>query len=181
VAGGFAFQFSSYGMLFMLAIFMQQAWHVTPLRTGMLLLPFAIAFIVTTTVFNPRLIRRGARWMLWAGGAWAVLGGMVALGVSTAQTWPLLVLGTMMMAVGIGIYSPTLNVVATTTVDAAFAGLASGVYNTSRQIGMGMGIAILGSLVGGSLPALAGLRIGLTLIVACAAAIMVLSLRYIKA
>lgn len=180
VAGGFAFQFSSYGMLFMLAIFIQQAWHVTPLRTGILLLPFAIAFIVTTTIFNPRLIRRGARWMLWAGGAWAVLGGALALGLSTVHSWPLLVLATVMMAVGIGIYSPTLNVAATTTVDAAFAGLASGVYNTSRQIGMGMGIAILGSLVGGSLPALAGLRIGLLLIITCSAAVIVLSLRYIE-
>lgn len=180
VAGGFAFQFSCYGLLFMLALFVQQAWRVTPLRAGILLLPFAMAVILTTVVLNPRLRKRGARWMLWVGGAWALAGGVVALGITTPTTWPVFVLGTVLIGVGTGIYSPTLNMVATTTVDPAYAGLASGVYNTSRQIGMAMGIAILGSLVGGAIPALMGLRIGLVLIIACMAGVVVLALRYIK-
>jgi EmrB/QacA subfamily drug resistance transporter len=181
VAGGFAFQFSCYGLLFMLALFVQQAWRVTPLQAGVLLLPFAMALILTTVVLNPRLRPHGARWMLWVGGTWSLLGGVVALGISTPTTWPVLVLGTVLMGIGTGIYSPTLNVVATTTVDPTYAGLASGVYNTSRQIGMAMGIAILGSLVGGAIPALTGLRIGLWLIIACMASVVVLTLRYIKA
>jgi len=179
VAGGFAFQFSCYGLLFMLAIFVQRAWQVTPLQAGLLLLPFAVAMILTTLVLNPWLLKRGARWMLWAGASWACLGGVVSLGISTPDTWPVLVLGTVLIAIGTGIYSPTLNVVATTTVDAAYAGLASGVYNTARQIGMAMGIAILGSLVGGAIPALIGLRIGMLLISACLVAIVALTLRYI--
>lgn len=180
VAGGFAFQFSCYGLLFMLAIFVQQAWQVTPLQAGLLLLPFAIALILTTLMLNPWLLKRGARWMLWVGSAWASAGGIIMLGMSTPGTWPVLVLGTVVIAIGTGIYSPTLNVVATTTVDPACAGLASGVYNTSRQIGMAMGIAILGSLVGGTVPALAGLRAGLLLVIACLLSIVVLTRRYIR-
>lgn len=181
VAGGFAFQFSCYGLLFMLALFVQQAWQVTPLQAGTLLLPFAIALILTTMVLNPWLLKRGARWMLWVGGSWALLGGLVTLGVSTPSTWPAFVAGTVLIAMGTAIYSPTLNVVATTTVDPTYAGLASGVYNTSRQIGMAMGIAILGSLVGGAIPILTGLRIGLLLIIACMIAVIILALRHVKA
>ncbi|MFC4276471.1 MFS transporter [Achromobacter aloeverae] len=185
VAGGFAFQFSCYGLLFMLALFVQQAWRLSPLQAGVMLLPFAIALILTTLLLNPRVIGRGPRWMLWAGASCAVAGGIVTLGVSTHASWPVLVLGTVLMAIGTGVYSPTLNVVAATSVDTAYAGLASGVYNTARQIGMAAGIAILGSLVGGALPAaapaLTGLRIGLLLVIGCAAAIVGLTLRYIRA
>lgn len=180
VAGGFAFQFSCYGLLFMLALFVQHAWGVTPLRAGVLLLPFAIALILTTLVLNPLLSKHGARWMLWVGASWALLGGVVALGITTPTTWPVLVLGTVLIGIGTGIYSPTLNVVATTTVDPTYAGLASGVYNTSRQIGMAMGVVILGSLIGGAMPALLGLRIGLLLIIVCMASVVVLTLRYIR-
>ncbi|WP_346778071.1 MFS transporter [Paraburkholderia sp. Ac-20347] len=178
-AGGFAFQFSCYGLLFMLALFVQRSWKVTPLHAGTLQLPFAIALILTTMVLNPRLLQRGPRWMLWMGAVWALLGGVIALWISTPATWPIFVLGTVLIAIGTGIYSPTLNVVATTSVDPAYAGLASGVYNTSRQIGMAMGIAILGSLVGGAMPELIGLRIGIMLIIACMVGVVVLALRYI--
>ena len=177
-AGGFAFQFSCYGLLFMLALFVQRSWHATPLQAGALQLPFALTFIVTTTIINPRLIQRGPRCMLATGAYVALAGGGILLTISTPTTWPAFVLGTALLAVGTAIYSPTLNVVATTSVDPTYAGLASGVYNTSRQIGMAMGIAILGSLVAGALPPLLGLRIGLVLILACLAAILLLPLRY---
>jgi EmrB/QacA subfamily drug resistance transporter len=179
-ASGFAFQFSCYGLMFMLALFVQRAWGCSPLQAGMLLLPLAIAMILTALVLNPLLIKRGTRWMLWAGSALATTGGLVAVMISTPDTWPVLVAGTVMMGIGTGIYSPTLNVVATTSVDPAYAGLASGVYNTLRQIGMAIGIAVLGSLVGGTLPALTGLHAGLLLIVASTAGIFVLTLRCIK-
>jgi EmrB/QacA subfamily drug resistance transporter len=180
-ASGFAFQFSCYGLLFMLALFVQTAWNRSPLQAGMLLLPFAIGTIVTTMLLNPLLLKRGPRWMLWAGSSLAMAGGIVTLMISTPDTWPVLVAGTVMIAVGTGIYSPTLNVVATTSVDPAYAGLASGVYNTLRQIGMAIGIAVLGSLVGGSIPALTGVHAGLLLVIASTAGIVILSLRYIKA
>ncbi|MBC6903907.1 hypothetical protein DWB84_00260 [Saccharophagus sp. K07] len=109
-----------------------------------------------------------------------MLGGVVALWITTPATWPIFVLGTVLIGIGTGIYSPALNLVATTTVDPACSGLASGIYNTSRQVGMALGIAILGSLVGGAIPALIGLRIGLLLIIACLAGVVVLALRYIK-
>jgi MFS family permease len=154
---------------------------VQPLQAGTLLLPFAIALILTTILLNPRLLKRGARWMLWVGASWATVGGLITLGISTAASWPLLVLSTVVIGVGTGIYSPTLYVVATTTVDPGHAGLASGVYHTARQIGMALGIAILGSLIGGALPTLTGLRIGLLLIIGCMAGIVVLTRRYIDA
>jgi len=179
-AGGLAFQFSFYGLLFMLALYTQKAWGATPLEAGVLQLPFAATLIITTLAINPMFLHRGARWMLLVGGAIALTGGLVTLCVSTPATWPAFVLGTVLIGLGSAIYSPTLNAVATTSVDPRFAGLASGVYNTSRQIGMALGIAILGSLVGGGAHADAGLRIGMVLILTCIASIVLLAFRYVR-
>jgi Na+/melibiose symporter-like transporter len=176
--GGFAFQFGFYGMMFMLALFVQIQWGVDPLHAGWMLLPSAVAVILTTMVLNPMLLHHGPRWMLWAGGAVATIGSVVLMAVSTPDTWPLFDIGTVLVGVGASVFSPSLNVVATTTIEPAYAGLASGIYNTSRQIGMAVSIAVLGALVGGG--DLPGVRTGLLLIAGCFATIVALALRYIQ-
>ncbi|PLC48595.1 hypothetical protein CR159_17375 [Pollutimonas subterranea] len=81
---------------------------------------------------------------------------------------------------GPSIYWPTLNVVVTTTIDPAYARLASGIYNTARLNGVFVGIVKLGSLLRGARHALIGLRIGVLLIVGCMIGVVVVTLRYIN-
>ncbi|HAT31733.1 MAG TPA: MFS transporter [Janthinobacterium sp.] len=177
-AGGFAFQFGCYGMQFMLALFVQAQWALSPLRAGVMLLPFAVAVIATSMFLNPVLLPRGPRWMLRLGGAIAAAGALIAATVSTPDTWPLLLAGTALVGVGAGIFSSALNVVAVSSIAPEYAGLASGIYHSARQVGMAAGIAVLGGLVGGG-AALAGVRTGLLMAAACFAAIVVLAQRHI--
>ena len=63
-------------------------------------------------------------------------------------------------------------------IDKSFAGLASGVLNTSRQTGMAIGVAALGIALSAS-NSVGGVRIGMIFVAACFVAIAALSRRYL--
>lgn len=176
--GGFAFQFSAYGLQFMLALYLQQQWGLTAVNAGLILIPFSLGAILATVALNPRLLGRGPRFMLLTGTPLVILGALVALGTADVRSWGWLVAGNALIGIGTGIYSPSLNQVATAGAGAARAGLASGVYNTSRQIGQATGIALLGALAALPDPAF-GMRIGLALCGLLGALIFALSLAYV--
>lgn len=179
VVSGLAYQFGSFGMQFMLAIYVQERWHLDTARAGALFLPFSLCSLVGVLVLNRGLIHRGARWLLSVGGAIAVLGAVLVLWVSGSEaTWPVFVAGTALVGIGSGMFGPSLNATAMGSVDAHYAGLGSGVLNTSRQIGMAIGVGLLGGFISFTDPVL-GMRIGMTLVALCFLAIVALALRYV--
>jgi len=178
VTNGFAFQFGGYGMQFMLAIYLQQHWHISAARTGLLFLPFGISWVFGTIVVNRRLVHRGPRWLLWTGALSALIGSLVMLAMTDRSSWPLFAIGTALVGLGCGVFSPSLNAAAMLSIDPAFAGLGSGVLNTARQVGMAIGVALLGSFIAMQ-HALFGLRLSMALVAACFLTIIVLSVRYV--
>jgi EmrB/QacA subfamily drug resistance transporter len=181
VLSGFGYQFGSFGMQFMLAIYLQDAWHVDTARAGVLFLPFSLCSLVGVLVLNRGLIRRGSRWLLCVGAVIAVLGAVVVLGMpSGPDGWPVFVVGTALVGLGSGMFAPSINAVALGSVDATFAGLGSGVLNTSRQIGMAVGVGLLGGFIALADPAL-GMRVGMGCVAGCFVAILVLAIRFVPA
>jgi DHA2 family methylenomycin A resistance protein-like MFS transporter len=114
--------------------------------------------------------------MILAGSAAAAAGTLLLLAATAAERWWVLVIAEFVIGAGTGIYSTALNKTASTSLGADSAGLASGIYNTARQVGQSVGIAILGALA-----ALADSRAGfiaaIALITCCAAAIAATELR----
>ncbi|WP_159671534.1 MFS transporter [Streptomyces mexicanus] len=178
IINGFAFQFGGYGMQFMLAIYLQQQWGLSAGRTGLYFLPFSVAWVFGTIVLNRRLVHRGPRFLLWTGALSSFIGAVLLLGVDDQGTWPLFVLGTALAGLGCGVFSPSLNAAALLAIDPAYAGLGSGVLNTARQVGMAMGVALLGSLIGMH-DTLLGLRVSVVLVALCFFAIIGLSVAYV--
>ncbi|MBC2866864.1 MFS transporter [Streptomyces mexicanus] len=178
IINGFAFQFGGYGMQFMLAIYLQQQWGLSAERTGLYFLPFSVAWVFGTIVLNRRLVHRGPRFLLWTGALSSFIGAVLLLGVDDQGTWPLFVLGTALAGLGCGVFSPSLNAAALLAIDPAYAGLGSGVLNTARQVGMAMGVALLGSLIGMH-DTLLGLRVSVVLVALCFFAIIGLSVAYV--
>ncbi|MEV7127553.1 MFS transporter [Streptomyces sp. NPDC093260] len=178
VTNGFAFQFGGYGMQFMLAIYLQQQWGLSAERTGVYFLPFSVAWVFGTIVLNRRLVHRGPRFLLWTGALSSFVGTALLLGVDGRGTWPLFVAGTALAGLGCGVFSPSLNAAALLAIDPAYAGLGSGVLNTARQVGMAMGVALLGSLIGMH-DTLLGLRVSVVLVALCFVAIIGLSIAYV--
>ena len=110
---GMAYQFGSFGLQFMLAIYLQEQWHLDTARTGVLFLPFSVCSVLGVLVLNRGLISRGPRWLLCTGGVIALAGAVVLLGLSGSDGgWPVFVVGTALVGLGSGMFAPSINAVA---------------------------------------------------------------------
>jgi MFS family permease len=86
----------------------------------------------------------GVRTVLYAGLALGAAGMFLLSGVPTAGSYAAdLLPGFLVLAVGLGLAFPALILIATTTVTDDEAGLASGLVNTSQQVGGALGLAAL--------------------------------------
>lgn len=155
---GLLFNFAFYGMVFTASLDFQHQRGFTALETGLALFP-AVAMTMFASVLSGRLSRRtGDRPLVVCGMLLGAIGlaGWAAAGSDPA--YPLLVAP--MMATGFGT-SFALTGSTTTVMGAAppaYAGAASALFNTTRQIGSATGVALGGSLLATSTGYGAGLR-----------------------
>jgi hypothetical protein len=74
--------------------------------------------------------------------------GLLAMrGVEASSPWTFLLPGLLLVGVGIGLSNPAVTYAALGVVPATRSGMASGVSNTFRQVGIAIGIAALGTLL----------------------------------
>lgn len=166
VVGGFAFQFGAYGLQFFLAVHLQATWGVSALTGGLLLVSFAVGSVLGSLLLNPVLLPRGPRPMVLLGAVTAGTGSVALLAASGRAQWWLLVVAELVVGVGTAAYSTALNNTAGSSLGTSAAGLASGIYHTSRQVGQSVGIAVLGALAVTSSPRL-GYTVAILLVVLC--------------
>ncbi|MGY5048988.1 MFS transporter [Streptomyces sp. 900105755] len=158
---GLLFNFGFYGMVFTASLEFQHQRHFSALGTGVALFP-AVAMTMFASVLSGRLTRRtGDRPLVVSGMLLAALGltGWAAAGADPA--YPLLVAP--MMAAGFGTSFALTGTTGTVmgAAPAAYAGAASALFNTARQIGSATGVALGGSLLATATDYTAGLRISM--------------------
>ncbi|MFG3122567.1 MFS transporter [Streptomyces sp. NPDC048201] len=162
-AVGLLFNFGFYGMVFTASLDFQHQRGFGALRTGLALFP-AVAMTMFASILSGRLARRtGHRPLVVSGMFLGALGlaGWAAAGTDPA--YPLLVVP--MMAVGFGT-SFALTGSTATVMGAApqeYAGAASALFNTARQIGSAAGVALGGSLLATGADYGTGLRISMAI------------------
>ncbi|WP_443065611.1 MFS transporter [Streptomyces sp. NBC_00557] len=155
---GLLFNFAFYGMVFTASLDFQHQRGLSALDTGLALFP-AVAVTMFASVLSGRLSRRtGDRPLVMCGmllGALG-LGGWAALGAEPAYA----LLVAPMTATGFGTSFALTGSTATVMGAApeAYAGAASALFNTTRQIGSAAGVALGGSLLAGSAGYGGGLR-----------------------
>ncbi|MEW2284351.1 MFS transporter [Streptomyces sp. NPDC047841] len=158
---GLLFNFGFYGMVFTASLYFQHQRGFSALRTGLALFP-AVAVTMFASVLSGRLTRRtGDRPLVVTGMLLGALGlaGWAAAGADPA--YPLLVAP--MMAAGFGTSFALTGSTATVMGAAprAYAGAASALFNTTRQIGSATGVALGGSLLATSAGYGSGVRLGM--------------------
>lgn len=134
-----------FGAFYFVSLYLQQVLGYGPTATGAAFLPFCVG-IVAGSVFAARTITRyGVRALTVTGGLLAA-GGMAwwAL-VMTPESgfWLAVLPPSLLGSVGIGLCMVPLGTAATSGIFAHEAGMASGLLNTSRQIGGSVGLALL--------------------------------------
>jgi len=172
VVVGFAFIVGYYGLPFVMSLYLQQLRGLSPLGTGVAFVPMMLIGAALTP-FSARIAERlGARVLITAGLV-VMTAGLVVLAVVPASA-PVWVLSGVMVLVGMGgpLVMPPVTGVLLNGVPAHRAGVASGVFNTSRQIGGALAVAVFGALLAGRAGFLQGVRASLLIaaVVALAAA-----------
>jgi DHA2 family methylenomycin A resistance protein-like MFS transporter len=179
VAIGFAFMVGFYGAPFLFSLYFQQVRGLSSLAAGAAFLPMMV-FSACLTPFSARIAERvGPRVPIVAGLLCAVAG-CVALAAVPART-PVWALAVLLIPVGLSgpLVMPPTTAVLLAAVPAHRAGTASGVFNTSRQLGGALAVAVFGALLAGAAGFLPGVRTSLviTAVVTLAAAASALLLR----
>ena len=136
-----------YGELFMLSLYFQHVCNLSPLLTGLALLP-QVAVIALCSLLSGRHIAKVGPRVPMVVGLTAGTVGLLAMMLLTPMT-PYWMIVFPLLAIGCGI-SYTMPAATTATIEAApvhQAGVASGTLNASRQIGSTLGVAIFGTLI----------------------------------
>ena len=138
---------SLFSMFFFISLYMQQVLGYSPIHAGLSYLPLALTIIVAAGLGGQLVTRFGFKPIL-AAGLLFVSGGLAWFSqVSVGGGFLTDILGpSMLAAVGLGFGFVTSTIAAVSGVEEREQGLASGLINTSQQIGGALGLAVLSTI-----------------------------------
>jgi EmrB/QacA subfamily drug resistance transporter len=133
------------GMIFILTNYLQQVRGYSALSTGLAFLPMGIVFLVVSAFLSARLVNRfGPKPIIISGMALQTIGYLLLSPISLTESYiGGLLVPTLIIASGTGLGFTAINIAALTGTRRGEEGLASGLINTSRQIGGPIGLAVL--------------------------------------
>jgi MFS family permease len=173
---GFAFMVGYYGLPFVMSLYLQQQRGLSPFATGAAFLPMMLIGAMLTP-FSARIVERFGARLVVVSGLGCMAAGLAFISLEPA-TAPVPVFSALMILVGVAgpLVAPPITAVLLNSVPDSRAGTASGVYNTSRQIGGALAVAVFGALLAGQPTMAQGMRLSLLLAAGMALATAAVSL-----
>jgi EmrB/QacA subfamily drug resistance transporter len=167
---GFAFLGGFYGMVFAYSLYLQDQRGLSSLATGLVFMPMTLLSGVVSLLAARLAEKYGPKVPIVAGMSLMGLG-LAVLAVLPAAT-PTWLLAAMMIPVGLSgpMAIPPTTALLLESVPAQGSGIASGVFNTSRQVGGALAVAVFGALLAGRSGIITGLRDSLLIAAAIALA-----------
>ncbi len=138
---------SLFSMFFFVSLYVQTVLGFSPIRSGLSFLPVPLIVGISASL-APRIIKRFGYKIILTLAPWLLAGGLYMLAhVPVGGSYMNDVLPALaFMAVGLGLCFVSITVAATSGVLGHLSGLASGLLNTSQQIGGALGLAILSGI-----------------------------------
>jgi len=143
--GGFS------GFLFMNTLYLQDVRGLSALQAGLCTLPLALMTLICAPISGRLVGSRGPRVPLMVAGAAMCTGGLMLVGLDagTALVWVLT--SYVVFGLGFGLVNPPISYTALSGMPRSQAGVAAAVASTSRQVGMALGVAVVGSVLSSGL------------------------------
>jgi MFS family permease len=137
-----------FGMFFIGALYLQRVLGYDALQVGLAFLPASVVMGALSLGFSEKLIMRfGPKTTLVPGISLVVLGLLLfSRAPVDANYWVDVLPALLLVGVGVGTSFPSLMTLAMSGATPSDAGLASGVVNTSMQVGAAIGLAVLATL-----------------------------------
>lgn len=140
--------FGMLGIFFPMTLFLQGVLGFSPIRAGLTMTPMSIMIMFAAPLSGRLSDRIGARWILVTGLTLMATGILLIITqIDLNTTWQSLLLPLLVAGTGMGMTFAPMTAAAMREVPPRIAGSASGILNTTRNIGQVLGIAVLGSLL----------------------------------
>jgi EmrB/QacA subfamily drug resistance transporter len=138
---------SMFALFLYLTFYLQGFLGHEPLEAGLIYLPITVTTFVVSAVTGAALITKvPARVMLSVGLVLVGVGLLLTSGLALADEWTTLLPGFLLAGIGVGLINPVIADVAVSVVPKEQSGMASGINDTFRQVGIAIGIAAWGAI-----------------------------------
>jgi len=145
---GSAMSFAMQGIFIPITIYTQSVLGMTALQSGLTIAPMSLTAGIVAPFAGRLADRFGGKYLLMAGLALFGLGSAIVTGVATVTSTQLTFLLPWVLAgVGLGLVFAPMTTIAMRDIKPAMAGAASGVLNTTRQLGSVIGAAVVGAVL----------------------------------
>jgi len=136
-----------FAMFFFNTLYLQRVLGYSALEAGLAFLPFTAGIIIGAGLSQKLVPAIGARETPLIGMGLAVTGLLLFVRLQPDSSYVTDFLpGVMLASIGMGLTFVPITLIATSGIPSADAGLASGLFNTSQQVGGALGLAILSTL-----------------------------------
>jgi len=138
---------SLFSMFFFISLYMQQVLGYSAIHAGLSYFPLALTIMVSAAIASQLVTKFGYKPVLAAGLLFIVIGLTWFSRVSVGGGFTTDILGpSLFAAAGLGFAFVTTTIAAVSGVEENEAGLASGLINTSQQVGGALGLAVLSTI-----------------------------------
>lgn len=144
VVVGFIIQAALIGPMAFLSLYAQNIYRLTPAQTGLCFLPFSASALIVAATCGGAVRRRGARASLVGIVLCGVVGSCLLLLLRGSSTWLVLIPGLVLAGAATGASGTIVNQLAVSSADEDTAGMTSGLSAAARQLGIVMGVAVMG-------------------------------------
>jgi EmrB/QacA subfamily drug resistance transporter len=145
----FAVSGSLLAMFLYLSLYLQNYLGYSPLEAGLRYLPITLLAFLFGPIAGALLSRVPARLLLSAGLGMTGVGLLLMSGIQTGSGWTTLLGGFLVAGAGVGLLNPVIADVAVSVVPKQHSGMAAGISDTFRQVGVAVGIAVWGAILVG--------------------------------
>jgi EmrB/QacA subfamily drug resistance transporter len=142
----FAVSGSLFALFLYLTLYLQNYLGLSPFEAGLRYLPITVASFVAAPIAGALLSRVPARLLMSAGLAVGGLGLLLMSGIGAGDDWTTLLGGFLVAGAGVGLLNPVIADVAVSVVPKEQSGMAAGINDTFRQVGVAVGIAVWGAI-----------------------------------
>lgn len=132
------------GMFFLLSLYIQKVMHYQPVEAGLAFIVFPVMIAIVSNIIPKYIQKIGPKNLIVAGTS-LVTAGLLWLSFLTLESSYLVGIlpAILLISGGMGMLFVSITIIATSGVPANEAGLASGLLNTTQQMGGALGLAIL--------------------------------------
>jgi len=144
---GLLVNFTLYGVIFILSLYLQRIHGYSPVISGLAFLPFPMVLLISNLTAGWIAKVSDLRSPMVIGLLVGATGYWLLHAIDSNTPYPQMLWGLIVIPLGVGLAVPCMTTALLTTVPASRSGMAAGVLNSVRQAGGALGVAVFGALL----------------------------------